>query len=76
LGFAQVGEGASKGGWSFVGLTCLNGADAGLLGADLMSNSDNQIIGTCKDDVTVFAYNFDVEVEAGCFSGASSKLQV
>jgi hypothetical protein len=54
----------------------LNGADAGLLGADLMSNSDNQIIGTCKDDVTVFAYNFDVEVEAGCFSGASSKLQV
>jgi hypothetical protein len=52
----------------------LNGTDAGLLGTNLMSNSNNLIVGIGQDDVTVFAHDFDVQVKERWLSRASSKF--
>jgi hypothetical protein len=41
-----------------------------------MGSSNNQVVGTSEDDVTVFAHNFNVQVKAGWVSRASGKLQV
>ena len=54
----------------------LDGADAGLFGADLVGTGDDEIVLGGEDDIAVFAHDFGVEMPEGRFSGAFGELQV
>ena len=54
----------------------MDGADAGLFGADLVGAGDNQIVLGGEDDIAVFAHDFGVEMPEGWFAGTFGELQV
>lgn len=54
----------------------LDGAHAGLFGADLVGAGDNEIVLGGEDDVAVFADDFGPEVPKRRFSRALGELQV
>lgn len=54
----------------------LNLTDAGFLAADLVGASDDEVVLGSKDDIAIFAHDFDIEMPEGRFPGAFGKLKI